>query len=94
MAFIAARMSVLENLALKTAFQAPVLSRRLSAKESRDVLIGWLNSNSSAADAFYGEFFQDPAMTALYADEVRSITDELIKSVEDLYNNSKGVLWD
>jgi hypothetical protein len=83
------RVTLLERLVLKTAFAAPVIARRLSAKQSRDVLVGSLESNSAEADQAYGEFFQDPSLTALYSDEVRSIVDKMIEIVDQLYEDSK-----
>jgi hypothetical protein len=82
------RVTLLERLVLKTAFAAPVIARALSAKESRDVLVGWLESNSAVADQAYGEFFQDPALTALYSDEVRSLVDNMIAIVDQLYTDN------
>jgi hypothetical protein len=83
------RVTLLEQLVLKTAFAAPVIARRLSAKESRDVLVGWLELNSKEADQAYGEYFQDPSLTALYSDEVRSIVDKMIVVVDRLYEDLK-----
>src|SRR6266446_846349 len=83
------RVTLLENLVLKTAFAAPVIARRLSAKESHGVLVGWLERNSAEADQAYGEYFQDPSLTALYSDEVRSIVDKMIAIVDRLYDDSK-----
>ena len=61
------RVTLLEQLVLKTAFATPVLTRRLSAKQSRDVLVGALERSGTEADQAYGEFFQDPSLTALYS---------------------------
>jgi hypothetical protein len=83
------RVAILERLVLKTAFLAPLLSRRLSKEESRQMLIGWLNNNISAADQTFGEYFQDPALSALYADEVKDLVDKMIAIVEDLYRDAK-----
>jgi len=78
------RVSLLERLVLKTAFVAPLLDHRLSAEESRDSLKGWLDLNSQAADLAYGKHFRDPAQTALYADEVKEITEKLKLEVDKL----------
>jgi hypothetical protein len=51
--------------------------------------VGSLESNSAEADQAYGEFFQDPSLTALYSDEVRSIVDKMIEIVDQLYEDSK-----
>jgi hypothetical protein len=85
------RVNVLERLVLKTAFSAPLLSRRLSAEQSHRMLIDWLNLNSSIADEAYGAHFQEPALAALYSDEVRYLMDQMIAIVDALYEESRGV---
>ena len=86
------RVSLLERLVLKTAYAAPVLAGRLSAEESRQALVGWLSATSKATDRAYGEVFQDPALTALYSDEAKGVTEKLIAIVESLHNESRDVL--
>ena len=76
------RLEILERLVLRLAFQAPVLAGRISAKESCQVLLGWLDENADTADKVYGEHFGDPARAALHADEVRELIDEMKKIVE------------
>lgn len=84
------RVTLLEHLILKSAFAAPVLARRLSAEESQLVLKGWLTTNSEEADKTYGAAFGDPALAALYSDEVKSVTDKMSKIVDELYNEWKS----
>ena len=64
------RVAALEQLVLKTAFFAPVLARRLSAEESRQVLIDGLKISSQEADRAYGAVFQDPALGLMHEDPV------------------------
>ena len=80
----------LERLVLRTAFAAPVLAGRLSREESRQTLTEWLNLNSASADQTFGEHFQDPALAALYSDEIRNLIDNMIATVESFYEGSKG----
>ena len=79
------RVSILERLVLSTYFAAPVLSRRLSAQESHHVLKQILQQGAASALDVYGKHFGDPALTALYADEAKSITDRMEGMVDELY---------
>jgi hypothetical protein len=76
------RVAILERLVLKTALVAPLLDRHLSIQESLDSLKGWLDLESEVADQTYGRHFADPALTALYADEVKEMTENMKKQVD------------
>ena len=71
------RLNLIERLVLRTVLVAPVLARQMSLEESTASLLDWLEQNSKAADEGYGKIFQDPGLTALYADEVKSVTDDM-----------------
>jgi hypothetical protein len=78
------RFWVVERLALKFALGGPVFFAGLSIEESSDSLKGWLDLNSSQADHAYGSHFRDPALTALYADEVKEVIEDLKKGVDEI----------
>jgi hypothetical protein len=87
------RLALVERLVLRTAFLAPVLSRGLSSQESRQTLVGWLSTNSDVADKAFGSQFRDPAKAALYADEVKEVTDEMaafVKRIADEWDQAFG----
>lgn len=48
----------------------------------RDGLTGWLDANSEEVLRAYGAVLQDPALTALFADEAGEITDTMKNTVE------------
>lgn len=85
------RFWVVERLALKFALGAPVFFAGLSIEESSDSLKGWLDLNSSRADAAYGEHFHDPALTALYADEVKEVIEDMKRGVNEIAEDMKKV---
>lgn len=86
------RVSLIERLVLKIAFQEPVLNHQLSGQESREVLIEWLESNSTAADSAYGAHFRgDAAQAALYADELKEIVDQMKKTVNECFESWREI---
>jgi hypothetical protein len=80
------RMTVLflHRLVLRTVLLGPVLQKALSIEESRDSLKDWLDQNSAISDQAYGEHFQDAALTALYADEVKDVIEKMKEDVDSL----------
>jgi hypothetical protein len=72
-----ARTYLFERLAIQTAFQALMLGEGLSIQQAHVNLSRWLDSASKKADEVYGAHFQDPAMTALYADEWKAVTETI-----------------
>jgi hypothetical protein len=78
------RQELIERLVLKNAFAAPLLIGALSIEQCRNALKGWLDDNSSIADQSFGKHFHDPALTALYADEVKEIVNDLKKKIDKL----------
>jgi hypothetical protein len=80
------RINLIERLIFKVAFEDPVRAGHLTAMQSRDALKAWLDINSSAADAAYGSRFRnDPAQSALYADEVKELIEMMKLNVESCY---------
>jgi hypothetical protein len=43
------------------------------------------------ADRTYGAHFGDPALSALYADEVREVIDDMKKTVDKLADEADGI---
>jgi hypothetical protein len=78
------RLMILEHLAIKTAFEGLVLNHRKSIPEARQSLKDWLDANGAVIDRTYGEYFGDPGMTALYADEANDVIEKL-KGVVDKF---------
>jgi hypothetical protein len=84
------RLWVIERLALKFALGGPVFFAGLSIEESSDSLKGWLDLNSSRADQSYGSHFRDPALAALYADEVKEVIEDMKKGVDEIAEDMKA----
>jgi hypothetical protein len=78
------RLMLIERLVLQTALLARQSVWGLSVSLSAENLKGWLDANSEAVDRIYGEHFRDPALSALYADEVREIVDEMKAQVDSI----------
>ncbi len=79
-------INLIERLVLKVAFEEPVRTKHLTAAQSRDALKAWLDTNSSAADAAYGSRFRnDPAQSALYADEVKDLIEAMKLNVDNCF---------
>jgi len=78
------RHRLVERLVLQTALLVRRSALGLSSQEAAANLKGWLEGNSEAVDRIYGEHFRDPALSALYADEVREIIDELKAEVDQM----------
>jgi hypothetical protein len=90
------RVALIERIALKNALSTLLLDGLLSIEESRDLLKSWLGASSAIADRAYGEHFRDPAQTALYADEVKEIIDNMKSIVDSLaigLQKSSGAHW-
>jgi hypothetical protein len=82
------RHRLIERLVLQTALLARNSVLGLSVRLSGESLKGWLDANSEAVDQIYGEFFRDPALSALYADEIREIVDDLKRQVDSMVENA------
>jgi hypothetical protein len=83
------RLALLERLVLKTAFLADHVKGSLTVAGTATALKGWLDTNSATADRAYGAALEDPALTALFADEVKAITDDLKKTVDSIAVEAK-----
>lgn len=84
------RMTILERIVLQNAFSAPVMSRRLSAQQSHQVLKEVLKKTSETADATYGAVLNDPALAGLYSDEVQDIVKTMEAIVDEMYEEWKN----
>lgn len=85
------RRLLIERLVLQTALLVRRSGMGLSFRESAENLKGWLDGNSDAIDRIYGEHFRDPALSALYADEVREVIDELKGQVDKMVEHGKSL---
>jgi len=83
------KIALIERLALQTAFVVRVTAGRLSPEEARKNIKEWLDHNTEIADKAYGEHFRDPALSALYADEVKEIIEEMKTIVDGLADATK-----
>jgi hypothetical protein len=83
------RIDLIERLALKTALGAPVLAQALSIEDSRDSLTAWLDEDAKRAVEAYGKHFQDPGLTALYADEVQEVIERMKDRVQKVADELK-----
>jgi hypothetical protein len=56
----------------------------LSVVETREGLKEWLDANSEEALRVYGAALEDPALTALFADEAKEITDGIKRAADQI----------
>ena len=77
------RLFLIERLCLAQALSEPVLSGKWSAEQSRKLLGSWLEEQSKKADKLFGTHFREPALTALYGDEMREVVEEMKKVIDD-----------
>jgi hypothetical protein len=78
------RQALLERLIIKTAFLASHVQGILSVAGTREGLSGWLDANSEEALHVYGEALKDPALTALFSDEAKEITEAMKRNVDKI----------
>ena len=78
------RLNLLERLVLRAALTEPVLRDHLSVADSQQALKDWLDKNSAVADAVYGETLGDPALVALFADEVKELVERMKTRVDKM----------
>lgn len=78
------RLAVIEELVLKNAFGMNLLILRLSIDKASEALKESLDGYSALADRAYGQHFQDPALSALYADEVKEVIEDMKKAVDKM----------
>ena len=83
------RIEILESLVLKAMLLIHVLNQQ-SLSESQSDLKGWLDTCSETADATYGKHFGDPAKSALYADEVKAVVEDMKRRVDKTVNEIRG----
>ena len=84
------RVSVLERLVLRHVLLAPVISRHLSGPESLKAIEDWLDANTNTADLALGQRLQEPALTALYAEEAKEVVERMRRSVRDIAEEAKA----
>ena len=78
------RIELIERLVLTNAIAVQVFAGRLSIQQSHKALTEWLDKNSQTADQACGKHFGDPALTALYADEVKDVTEKMKAIVDNI----------
>ena len=82
------RAQIVENMALKAMLLISFLNRK-SLSESQTDLKDWLDKCSETADQAYGAHFRDPAIMALYADEVKAVVEEMKYEVDKMVTEIK-----
>lgn len=85
-----ARAYLFERMTLKAAFQVLRLGGGLSTDESRQALHNSLDLMTQEADAYFGARLQDPALTGLYADELKAIVEDIKKEIDGYADNVKA----
>lgn len=75
------RVNIIERLVFRNELSTAVLERHLSLQESTQALLDWLDINSAQADVGYGKRLRDPAMVALFVDEVKEAVEEMKTAV-------------
>ena len=78
------RVKLLEEIVLKTAFLASRLQGQLSIEQTAGALKRSFDSASELADRTYSEAMQDPALAALYSNEIRIVADEMKNAVDKI----------
>jgi len=81
--------AIVERLAIKNAFAVPLLFLGKSLEESQNDLKDWLDQQSNTADQAYGAYFGDPALAALYAEEVKEVTEDMKTIVDKIAQRIK-----
>jgi hypothetical protein len=83
------RLALLERLVLKTVFLASHVQGILTVTGTREGLSGWLDANSEDTIRVYGETLKDPALTALFSDEAREITEAMKRTVDKIASEAQ-----
>jgi hypothetical protein len=78
------RLFLIERLVLRLSFSALQSGSRRSIQAARKELSDYLERAAELADQVYGEHYRDPALAALYADEVREMVQSLVNFVATL----------
>jgi hypothetical protein len=76
------RTTLVELVALQTALVVRWSALALSIEDSRENLKGWLDDISASLDRAFGERLRDPALSALYADEIKEIVEDMKKQID------------
>jgi len=84
------RLRLIEQLVLQTALISPIESRELTVSQSQQRLERWLESNAARLDEVLGAHFREPSQTALYAEEVREMVDEMKEFVAGMCAAAAG----
>jgi hypothetical protein len=75
------RQVFFEQLVIQNAFSVQLLAGRLSVDEAEQSIKEGLDVTSARSDALFGDLLRDPALTALYADEVKGVLDQIKERV-------------
>jgi hypothetical protein len=78
------RLALIERLAIKTFFLATHVQGVLTVAQTEQGLGELLDGESAEALRVYGEALGDPALTALFADEAREITEDVKHAIAKL----------
>ena len=88
------RLALIERLTIKTAFAAVRAEGSLTTAAVSMALKEWFDASSESADQSYGPLLKDPALTALYTDEARTITNNLKQIVDEVFLEAKKAFED
>ena len=75
------RTLVFEQIVIQNAFLIQMSAGRLSVDEAERAIIAGLDANLAQADALFGALLKEPALTALYGDEVKTVLDQIKERV-------------
>jgi hypothetical protein len=75
------RTVVFEQIVIQNAFLVQMSAGRLSVDEAERAIIGGLDANLAQADALFGALLKEPALTALFGDEVKTVLDQIKERV-------------
>ena len=75
------RTLVFEQIVIQNAFLIQMSAGHLSVDEAERAIIAGLDADLAQADALFGALVKEPALTALYGDEVKTVLDQIKERV-------------
>jgi hypothetical protein len=75
------RTLVFEQIVIQNAFLIQMSAGRLSVDEAERAIIEGLDANLAQADALFSALLKEPALTARYGDEVKTVVDQIKERV-------------
>jgi hypothetical protein len=71
------RATIFESLVIQNAFLTQMSAGHLSVDEAENAILQGLDALTQRSDALWGAMLQDPALTGLYADEVKGVVEQI-----------------